>query len=90
MSSEEYHRDLISGKYYKTHRTIEAVLISNTLTINEALHELENRGFKPFIIEPTQYWWRFFQYQPHNGPHIKRYMIDVNEKIKYVKVLYKL
>ncbi len=87
---EEYLRDLKSGKYYKTHRTVEAVLISNKFTINEALHELENRGFKPFIMEHTENFWRFFQYQPHYGPHIKRYFIDVTNDIKYIKVLYHL
>jgi hypothetical protein len=87
---EEYHRDLVSGKFYKTHRTIEAVMISNKYDINKALHILENRGFKPFIIEPTQYYWRFFQYQPAYGPHIKRYFIDVNDDIKYIKVLYSI
>jgi hypothetical protein len=88
--SLQYQTDIVSGKYYKTHRTVEAVMISKRLNINEALEELEKRGFKPFIIEPTENWWRFYQYQPAFGPHIKRYWIDVNDDVKYTKVLYRI
>lgn len=90
MTQQQYNNDLASGDYFKTHKSIEAVLISNEYTEEEAIKILIRRGFQPFITEKTDKYYRFYQYQPREEPYIKKYEIDVTDKIKYIKVLFRL